>query len=79
MDRSAPIDAARAASDLFAAAGRCNLTYWEFPGYDHAMMDVNGQSRIGQVLKQTSQWLSEQYRQPDSAKCNSSADTQQRS
>lgn len=59
-DPSSPIETARATNDLFAAAGRCNLTYWEFPGYDHAMGDANGNAHMADVLAQSKAWLDAQ-------------------
>lgn len=69
LDRSAPIGAARATSDIFAAAGRCNLTYWEFPGYNHGMVDADGRNRMGDVLNQAKQWLDERLAQSKPAEC----------
>lgn len=60
--RDAPIivDAARAASSLFATAGRCNLTYWEYPGYNHGMIDGAGNSNMDDVLSQSAEWVRHQ-------------------
>lgn len=69
LDRSAPIGAARATSDIFASSGRCNLTYWEFPGYDHGMVDVDGRNRMGDVLNQAKQWLDGQLAQSKPVEC----------
>jgi len=67
-DVSGAPDAARAVNDLFAGAGRCNLTYWEFPGYDHGMNDRDGNERLADVLAQAGAWLAAQLsadREPD--------------
>lgn len=58
-DPSSPVSAARATSDLFADAGRCNLTYWEFPGLNHGMADASGNGRMAEVLSQAAAWLRE--------------------
>jgi len=52
-----PSEISRAASDLFAEAERCNLTYWEFPGYDHAMSDRTGASHMEAVIAEARQWV----------------------
>lgn len=59
-DASGAVDVARAVSDLFSEAGRCNLTYWEFPAYDHGMTDENGGFRMPDVLMQSNSWLAAQ-------------------
>lgn len=51
-----PSELARAAADSFARAGRCNLTYWEFPAYDHGMTDGSGRSHLDNVSVQLVQW-----------------------
>lgn len=56
-DTSSPVGVARAAADLFAERGRCNLTYWELPGLDHAMTDANGQSHLNGILDRAAGWL----------------------
>lgn len=56
-DASGSVDVARAVSDLFTEAGRCNLTYWEFPAFDHGMTDPNGSARMLDVLMQSNDWL----------------------
>lgn len=56
-DRSAPVQVARTVRDDFQQAGRCNLTYWEFPGYDHQMVDGAGISHIDEVIQRISTWL----------------------
>ncbi len=42
---------------ILNARGRCNLTYWEFPGYDHQMQDEAGASHIDEVMQRVSDWL----------------------
>jgi len=56
-DRSGPVQVARMVRDDFQREGRCNLTYWELPGYDHEMRDVAGASHIDEVLQRISGWL----------------------
>lgn len=68
-DVSGPAAAARAAADLFAAAGRCNLTYWEFPGLDHGMTDADGHARMPGVLSQAASWLRDRMAQDAPAPC----------
>lgn len=57
IDTSTPVSAARITLDMFAAAGRCNLTYWEFPAYDHLMTDSAGGSHMADVLSQAAVWV----------------------
>lgn len=59
-DASGAVDVARIVSDLFTESGRCNLTYWEFPAFDHGMTDTNGGSRMSDVLMQANGWLAAQ-------------------
>jgi len=56
-DRFAPVATARAARDLFAAAGKRNLTYWEYPDYDHFMKDQAGVDHREAVLRRAANWL----------------------
>ncbi len=56
-DDSAPVGTARATADLFAAAGLSNLTYWEYPGYDHGMTDQQGLSHMDEVIEDVASWL----------------------
>ncbi len=56
-DRSAPVQVARKVRDDFERAGHCNLTYWEYPGYDHQMQDAAGISHSDEVLQRMSGWL----------------------
>lgn len=56
-DRSVATQTARPVPDIFAARGRCNLTYWEFPGYDHAMLEADGTSRMADVLAKAAAWV----------------------
>jgi len=59
-DASGAVDVARTVSDLFTEAGRCNLTYWEFPAFDHGMTDTNGAAQMSYVLMQSNDWLAAQ-------------------
>jgi alpha-beta hydrolase superfamily lysophospholipase len=56
-DRSNSVDSARAFRAAFVAQHRCHLTYWEYPDYDHAMVDPQGSSHLDEVLHRTSEWL----------------------
>ena len=57
-DRSAPVEAARAARDAFVAAGQeQRLTYWELEDRDHGMVDAQGVSHMGAVLKKVRGWI----------------------
>lgn len=55
-DESAPAEHARIITDCFAADGRCNLTYWEFPGLDHGLVDAEGNSRMEETLGLAAAW-----------------------
>ncbi|MGG4774400.1 alpha/beta hydrolase [Paenalcaligenes sp. Me52] len=55
-DSLAPVEAARRLQEQFTAAGHCNLTYWEFPHYDHGMEDQSGHSHMPEVLKRAANW-----------------------
>lgn len=59
-DVSVSVASARMAVDVFVKSGRCNLTYWEFTGYDHGMGDVAGNSRMKEVLTLSHAWLLQQ-------------------
>ena len=56
-DRSNPVSSARAFRDRFEARRRTNLTYWEYPDYDHQMVDGAGSSHLSEVLARISHWL----------------------
>lgn len=56
-DRSNPVASARALRDAFAKTERCNLTYREYAGYDHAMIDAAGVSHLPEVLSSTATWI----------------------
>jgi pimeloyl-ACP methyl ester carboxylesterase len=58
-DNHAPVAIAREIRDEFQRAGHSNLTYWEFPGYDHAMQDEHGTSHLDDVMTRISKWLTE--------------------
>lgn len=61
-DQSAPVEAARAADAAYADAGRCELTYHEYPGYDHFMADEAGIPHRDRVFGRARAWLSEALR-----------------
>ncbi|PXA97540.1 hypothetical protein DMC47_13370 [Nostoc sp. 3335mG] len=56
-DVSNPVAAARMTADAFAAAGRCGLTYWEFPALDHGMVAPDGVSQLGVVAELAADWV----------------------
>jgi pimeloyl-ACP methyl ester carboxylesterase len=56
-DRSAPVQIARRVRNDFERSGNRNLTYWEFPGYDHQMQDAAGASHLDEVMQRISGWL----------------------
>lgn len=56
-DEFAPVSTARATRDLFDAARNRNLTYREYPSYDHAMKDAAGIDHRPAVLRAASDWL----------------------
>ena len=56
-DQFAPIASARAARDLMRAAERPNLTYREYEGYDHFMVDAGGVDRRAEVVREAATWL----------------------
>ncbi len=58
-DTSAPVAAGRATRDIFAAAGRSNLTYWEKPGWDHFMTDRSGVNHVDEVIADAAAWVAE--------------------
>lgn len=49
MDHPDPVGAVTVA-DRFAVDGRCNLTYWEFRGLDHGLVDAEGNSRMEETF-----------------------------
>jgi alpha-beta hydrolase superfamily lysophospholipase len=56
-DSLAPVSTARATRDLFARARRTNLTYAEYPDYDHEMADSSGTDHRLEVLTAAGSWL----------------------
>lgn len=53
---SVPVDYARSAADSYADAGRCELTYWEFPALDHGMRDIGGQTQMPMIAEAAARW-----------------------
>lgn len=68
-DTSTPVEMARIVTDRFSEAGRCNLTYWEFPGLDHGMTDMAGTSRMSEVFATAALWA-EQQLSSNAASCS---------
>ncbi len=56
-DQFAPVATARATRDLISAAGRRNLTYWEYAEYDHFMKDAAGVDHMPEVLEKVHAWI----------------------
>jgi pimeloyl-ACP methyl ester carboxylesterase len=56
-DQMAGVAGARSMAQTFARAGKKNLTYQEFAGYDHGFNDKNGKNRIGDIFDQALTWL----------------------
>lgn len=48
--------------DRFAGQARCNLTYWEFPGLDHGMVDPDGRPRMVDIARLAASWTQEPIR-----------------
>jgi alpha-beta hydrolase superfamily lysophospholipase len=59
-DQSAPVSAGRATRDIFATAGKSNLTYREKPGFDHFMTDQAGVNHIDEVIGEAAAWVDAQ-------------------
>lgn len=53
---AAAVQTARSLADRFAADGRCNLIYLEFPGLDHSMVDPKGRSHMPEVARLAASW-----------------------
>lgn len=68
QDQFAPVASARATRSAFDQAKRCNLTYWEFAGYDHFMADASG-SQLDQVLTRIAVWIDEAASKPQASAC----------
>lgn len=59
-DMSAPVAAGRATREIFATAGKSNLTYREYAGLDHFMTDRMGVNHIDAVIAESASWVEEQ-------------------
>ncbi len=62
-DRTMPIETSRITRDMFEKAGQTRLTYWELPGRDHEMKDVQGVSHMSKTLDDMIIWLSKAIEQ----------------
>lgn len=69
-DRSNPVSSARAFRDVFETRKRCNLTYWEYDDYDHAMIDSGGVTHLPEVLSRISDWIRRQLAGAPVAACS---------
>lgn len=56
---TAAVQPVRNLADRFAKQGRCHLTYWEFPGLDHGMVDPAGRSRMATIARLAASWAKE--------------------
>ena len=61
-DQFAPLSAARATQTMFIEAGKNNLVYREFEGYDHFMINEAGVDHREEVLGFMAAWLEENQR-----------------
>ncbi|RWR31894.1 hypothetical protein D2T31_02705 [Sinirhodobacter populi] len=68
-DTATPPELARMVADRFAADGRCNLTYWEFPGLDHGLGDTEGISGMAGILRQAAVWAQAKSRAGAPSSC----------
>ncbi|WP_354060501.1 hypothetical protein [Devosia sp. 2618] len=59
-----PVDYSRVAADRYSDAGRCELTYWEFPNYGHGMEDAAGTSHMAAVAAAAVGWASARLAAP---------------
>lgn len=56
-DRFAPPSSALAARRAYEAAGRSELVLWEYPDYDHFMVDAQGRSHREEVFARARSWI----------------------
>lgn len=56
-DQFAPVQSGRVSRDTYAAANRCELTYWEYPDYDHFMTDAAGKNHREEVFDRIAGWV----------------------
>ncbi len=56
---TAAVQPVRTLADRFAKQERCNLTYWEFPGLDHSMVDPAGRMRLPEIARLAAFWAEE--------------------
>jgi dienelactone hydrolase len=56
-DQMAAVAGARSMAQTFAAAGKKNLTYQEFAGYNHGFVDKEGEKHDEEVFDQALTWL----------------------
>lgn len=56
-DQFAPVSTAQATKEMFRQSGRHNLTYREYEGYDHFMVDQAGVSHNDEVMRTIAAWL----------------------
>lgn len=56
-DQFSPVDTARASIALWSANDRPDVTYREYPGYDHFMEDEAGENHSDAVMADIASWL----------------------
>jgi alpha-beta hydrolase superfamily lysophospholipase len=56
-DQFAAVTGARSMAQTFATAGKKNLTYQEFAGYNHGFVDKEGKKHDEEVFDQALTWL----------------------
>lgn len=59
-----PVKFSRTAADRYAEAGRCELTYWEYPNYGHGMEDAEGKSHLAFVADAAVRWAKSALAEP---------------
>lgn len=57
QDTSHPVESARITARLFEEHAPRRLIYWEKPGLDHALIDLNGVSHMQKLLNDALDWL----------------------
>ena len=61
QDRSSPVSTARAGEAVLLASGKVNVTYHEYPDFDHGMLDAHGVSHMREAFSDAGAWLHDQH------------------
>ncbi len=56
-DRSVPVQSGRSVQQAFEEAGQSNLSYREYPEFDHGMVDADGNTQLDRVIAEAADWL----------------------